>query len=67
MMNDVYYIPFVYLDDIEPYSTRYLVEARAECLEWFSSAHPEARIAVGPLFNLENGVFRAPIVCCFDP
>ncbi len=50
-MNVLYYISFVYNEDVEPCCASDLLNARAECLEWFHCVHPEARIAVGPLFR----------------
>ncbi len=50
-MSVLYYIPFVYNDDVEPCGAADLLEARAECLEWFHDMHPEALITVGPLFR----------------
>jgi len=50
-MEALYYIPFVYNDDAKPCCTTHLLRARAECLEWFHCVHPEAFIAVGPLFS----------------
>ncbi len=52
-MDEVYYIPFVYVDDAEPCCANHLVEARAECLEAFNRVHPEVFLRVGPLFNLD--------------
>jgi hypothetical protein len=54
-MDDLYYIPFVYHDDDKPCCASDVMEARAKCLDWFQCMHPDALIAVGPLFSFPLG------------